>query len=124
WVFVALAFGILLGAIVRAFIPDRWLARTLGASGFRGILLAALAGMPLMLCSCCVAPLFEGVYARTRRLGPALGLMFAAPALNPAVLAVTFLLFPASIAWVRLAAGLVLVSLAAGGLGRRFPDAR
>src|SRR5439155_22784006 len=36
------------------------------------------------LCACCVAPLFDGVYARTRRLDLALALMFAAPELNPA----------------------------------------
>jgi len=49
-----------------------------------------LAGAPLMLCSCCVAPIFTGVYERSARLGPSLGLMLAAPALNPAALILTF----------------------------------
>ena len=118
WVLIALVFGIVLGAIVRALVPDRWLARTLGRAGLGGILLAALAGMPLMLCSCCVAPLFEGVYARTRRLGPALGLAFAAPALNPAALVLTFLLFPRSLAVARLVLAIGLVVLGSASVER------
>ena len=46
-----------------------------------------------MLCSCCVAPIFTGMYERSARLGPSLGLMLAAPALNPAALILTFMLF-------------------------------
>src|SRR5688572_15230719 len=95
WVVIALAFGVVIGAMVRAFVPSRWLQRTVARPGFGGQIVAALVGAPLMLCSCCVAPVFEGVYERTRRLGPSLGLMLAAPALNPAVIAVTFLVFPA-----------------------------
>jgi uncharacterized membrane protein YraQ (UPF0718 family) len=124
WVMIALAFGVVIGAMVRAFIPSRWLQRTVAAEGVRGQILAALAGAPLMLCSCCVAPVFEGVYDRTRRLGPALGLMLAAPALNPAVLVVTFLLFPGDMAWARLVASLAMVLLGAALLGRVFPDPR
>src|SRR4029079_3364731 len=101
WVAIALAFGVVLGAMVRAFVPSRWIERTIAVQGLRGQVIAALVGAPLMLCSCCVAPVFEGVYERTRRLGPSLGLMLAAPALNPAVLAVTFFLFPRHVAWTR-----------------------
>jgi hypothetical protein len=109
---------------VRAFVPARWLERTVGAEGARGQLLAALVGAPLMLCSCCIAPVFEGVYARTRRLGPSLAVMLAAPALNPAVLAATFLIFPARIGGLRLAAALLLVLIAAAVLARAFRDPR
>ena len=120
WVFIALFFGILIGALVRAVIPSRWLASTMGAPGVRGQLTAAVLGAPLMLCSCCVAPVFEGVYERTRRLGSALGLMLAAPALNPAALALTFLLFPPHLAWARLVLALVLVLGVAAAIGRAF----
>lgn len=124
WVAIALAFGILIAASVRAFVPARWLERTVGAHGIRGQLIAALVGAPLMLCSCCIAPVFEGVYARTRRLGASLSIMLAAPALNPAVLAATFLIFPARIAALRLGAALILVLVAAGVLARAFRDPR
>jgi uncharacterized protein len=123
WIMIALAFGIVISATVRAFVPARWLERTLGARGARGHAFAALAGAPLMLCSCCVSPVFEGVFARTRRLGPSLGMMLAAPALNPAVLAATFLIFPPVVAWVRLVAALALVLGGTFALGRVFHDA-
>lgn len=59
WVFVALAFGIVISAMVRTFVPERWLQRSVAVNGLRGLFVAALAGMPLMLCSCCIAPLFD-----------------------------------------------------------------
>jgi uncharacterized protein len=124
WVAIALVFGILIAASVRAFVPARWLERTVGADGIRGQLVAALVGAPLMLCSCCIAPVFEGVYARTRRLGPSLAIMLASPALNPAVLAATFLIFPARIGALRVAAALALVVIAAAVLARAFRDPR
>ena len=74
-----------------------------------------------MLCSCCVAPLFDGLYSRTRRLGPALSLMFAAPGLNPAAIALTFLLFAPHIAWTRLLLSLIIVLGASLAMGRLSP---
>lgn len=124
WVMIALAFGVVIGAMTRAFVPASWLQRTVAVAGVRGQLVAALIGAPLMLCACCVAPVFEGVYERTRRLGPALGMMLAAPALNPAVLTVTFLLFPGSLAWTRFAVSIVLVLIGAALVGRTFHDVR
>ena len=124
WIVIALAFGTAIAATVRAFVPRRWLDASVGAEGARGQVVAALVGAPLMLCSCCVAPVFEGVYARTRRLGPSLGLMFAAPMLNPAVLAVTFLIFPPLIGWARLGVALLVVLLGATLLGATHRDAR
>lgn len=109
WVAIALTFGIVLGAAVKVLIPQQWLTRSLGRPGLSGVLLAAVAGAPLMLCSCCVAPLFEGVYARTRRLGSSLAMMFAAPSLNPFALLLTFLLFPVEIAAGRLVLAFALV---------------
>lgn len=99
----ALVFGILVAAAARMAIPQDWFALTLGGSALRATFSAAAAGMPLMLCSCCAAPVFEGVYGRTRRLDASLALMLAAPGLNPAALALTFILFPLSVATGRLA---------------------
>jgi len=109
WIALALLFGILIGAVVRAALPARWTTRALAGRGPVGVMVGAAIGAPLMLCACCVAPVFDGTYARTRRLGPALALMLAAPGLNPADLAVTFLVFPRGIALARLALSLLLV---------------
>ena len=62
-----------------------------------------------MLCSCCVAPIFTGVYERSARLGPSIGLMLAAPALNPAALILTFMLFDYKIGVTRAAASVAAV---------------
>ena len=71
----ALVFGILIG---------RAILRPAGMAGSRFLrardsrtLKAAMAGAPLMLCSCCVAPVFRAAYERTLRM------MLASPLLNP-----------------------------------------
>src|SRR5438874_13094863 len=105
----ALLFGILISAAVSTFVSPQWLARLLEKRSLRSQAIAGLAGAPLMLCSCCVAPIFTGVYERSARLGPSLGLMIAAPALNPAALILTFMLFDYKVGMVRLGASITAV---------------
>ena len=90
----ALAFGVLISAAVRAFVRPEWLVQPLIGAG--------AAGIPLMLFSCCAAPVFTAVYERSRRLGPSLAIMLASPGLNPAAIALTFLLFTPGVAAARL----------------------
>lgn len=101
-VWPALVFGILISAAVRTFVSPNWLAAWIGRRPWHAQLMAGAAGAPLMLCSCCVAPIFTAVYERTRRLGPSLAVMLAAPSLNPAAIALTFMFFAPTIAWTRL----------------------
>ena len=105
----ALVFGILISGAVSTFVSPQWLTRFLGTRPLRSQAIAGLAGAPLMLCSCCVAPIFTGVYERSARLGPSIGLMLAAPALNPAALILTFMLFDYKVGTVRLATSIVAV---------------
>jgi len=114
-VWVALAFGILISAAVRAFTPVAALSRLFDRRPLQGQVVACALGAPLMLCSCCVAPIFSSVYQRSRRLAPSLAIMLAAPTLNPAALLLTFLLFPSPVAWGRLWMGVTAV--VAGTLG-------
>jgi uncharacterized protein len=108
----ALAFGILIAAAVRAFVPANRIARLFN-SGLRGKFAAGAAGAPLMLCSCCVAPIFSTVYERSSRLGPSVALMLASPSLNPAALILTFVLFNSWIATGRLLMAMISVILGA-----------
>ncbi|MDE2052532.1 MAG: permease [Gammaproteobacteria bacterium] len=108
----ALAFGVLIGAAFQAFVPRDYLSRFLSAGTLRAQLAAGAAGAPLMLCSCCVAPVFSAVYEKTARLGPSLAVMLASPSLNPAALILTAALFTPRIAVAR-----VLMALVAVGLG-------
>jgi len=105
----ALLFGILISAAVSTFVSPRWLQSLLSKRSLRSQAIAGLAGAPLMLCSCCAAPIFTGVYERSARLGPSLALMLAAPALNPAALILTFMLFDYKVGLVRLGAGITAV---------------
>jgi uncharacterized membrane protein YraQ (UPF0718 family) len=71
-----------------------------------------------MLCSCCAAPMFPAVYQTTRKIASSLALVLAAPSLNPAALALSFMLFPWRIAGMRLAMALLLVLLGSVGVAR------
>ncbi len=122
-VWIALVFGIVIGAAIRALVSPRWIGRFLAEGGTaRRQLAGGLAGAPLMLCSCCVTPVFTGLYERGARLGSALSLMLASPGLNPAALLLTFLLFPLDLALGRLCAGLVAVFLLPALLERLFQN--
>jgi hypothetical protein len=116
----ALLFGILISGAVRVLVPPRWLGRALGGGRVRPQLVAGLAGAPLMLCSCCAAPVFSGLYERSSRLGPSLAVMLAAPSLNPAALILTFMLFEHRIAFTRLAIAGVAVFLTGVLVDRLF----
>ena len=120
----ALVFGILIGAAVRAFISPDWFARLTKRRSVRTQLAAGLAGTPLMLCSCCVAPVFTSVAKSSVRLGPAIGLMLASPALNPAALALTFMLFNPRVAAARLILAVAAVLFVGPAVEQIFRDVR
>jgi hypothetical protein len=105
----ALGFGILLSAAVRTSLSRTPLCKLFTHGRVRDQITGAVAGAPLMLCSCCSAPIFSSIYERTRKAGPALSLTLASPSLNPAALILSFLVFPLRIASARLAMALILV---------------
>jgi len=106
----ALVFGILISTAVRAYLPPDLWRRIFAVGGTRRQFRAGLAGTPLMLCSCCVAPIFGAVYEGSAQLAPSLTLMLASPALNPAALALTFILFGPVIGAMRLVLSLTAVA--------------
>jgi uncharacterized membrane protein YraQ (UPF0718 family) len=120
-VWPALVFGVLIGGAVRATVPSRWIREALGDSPVRAQLLGGLAGAPLMLCSCCIAPVFVAVSSGTKRAGPASALLLASPSLNPAALALTFMLFTTDIAVARLVTAALLVFVVSAMTARYLP---
>lgn len=108
-VWPALLFGVLIAGLVRAFISPKEVSRLLAFGGVRKHLIGAVAGMPLMLCSCCIAPIFSSLQARGAGLAPSLAIMFSSPSLNVAALILTFLLFPQDIALARVATAILAV---------------
>jgi uncharacterized membrane protein YraQ (UPF0718 family) len=119
----ALAFGILISAAVRSFVQPQLLKRVLGGKGIRGQLKAAMAGAPLMLCSCCVAPIFNTAYERGLRLASSITLMLASPSLNPAALVLTFILLPPKVAFARVGMAILAVTCSGSLVERMFPRA-
>lgn len=120
----ALAYGIVIGAIVRAALPPAWIARGLGQRGWRGAVLGGIVAAPLMLCSCCITPIFTGLYERGAKLSSSLAVMLGSPGLNLAALALTFALFPVKIAAARAACAVVIVFGMAPLLGNMDVGAR
>ncbi|MGH7328973.1 MAG: permease [Polyangiaceae bacterium] len=105
----ALVYGIVIGAVVRATVPPSWVARALGSRGLKGALLGGLAGAPLMLCSCCVTPIFTGLHERGARLSSSLGVMLGAPGFNLAAIALSFALLPRKVAVGRAICAVLIV---------------
>jgi uncharacterized protein len=114
----ALVFGLLIAAAIRAFVSPLLIVRLLNERSLLSQIRGGLAGAPLMLCSCCVAPVFTTVAETSMRLGPAIGLMLASPSLNPAALVLTTTLFEPRIAAVRVLLAIVAV-LAIGPIAER-----
>lgn len=121
---LALTFGIFIGGTLRVVVSPTKVAEWLGGRGARSLLRGALAGAPLMLCSCCVTPIFSSLHRRGARLGPSLSVLFAAPALNIASLVLTFMAFPVKVAILRALAALTIVFGVAPLAGRIFESAR
>jgi uncharacterized membrane protein YraQ (UPF0718 family) len=118
----ALVFGILISAAVRAYVPADTFKRIFRTRGITSQLRAGLAGAPLMLCSCCVAPIFGAVYENSSRLAPAVTLMLASPALNPAALTLTFMLFGSTVGVMRVVLSVVAVAAIGPLVEEMFPE--
>lgn len=112
---IGMTFGFLFGAAALAFLATLPQRRT----RFRQVnaLIGAAVGMPLGVCANCVAPIGRGLYASGMSTESVLAAMFSSPALNVVVLAMTFSLFPASVAWIKLASVLLLIFVVAPIVG-------
>ncbi len=78
-------------------------------SKYLNTMIGAVAGAPMAVCTNCVAPIARGFYAAGMSRESVLAAMFASPALNVVVLAMTFALFPAKVAILKLATVLFLI---------------
>ncbi len=104
---IGMTFSFLFGPAALTFLATLRRRRT--NSRYLNTLFGAAAGMPLAVCTNCVAPIARGFYASGMSTESVLAAMFASPALNVVVLAVTFALFPLSVALLKLATVLFLI---------------
>jgi uncharacterized membrane protein YraQ (UPF0718 family) len=119
-----LLIGVLIAAAARWLSPGgRWLRR-LPAHPLLGPLAGAGLGFALPACECGNVPVARRMLVGGAPLGAALGFLFAAPVLNPIVLAGTWAAFPDQ-PWLLLArpVGAVAVALGLALLLRLLPEA-
>jgi uncharacterized membrane protein YraQ (UPF0718 family) len=102
-----MTFSFLFGPAALAFFSTLRTRRT--KSRFLNTLLGTVAGVPMGVCSNCIAPIARGLYTSGMSTESVLAAMFASPALNIVVLMMTFALFPMSIALLKVASVLFLI---------------
>jgi uncharacterized membrane protein YraQ (UPF0718 family) len=104
---IGMTFSFLFGPAALTFLAA--LPRRRFRSRYLNTLFGAAAGVPLAVCSNCIAPIARGLFASGMSAESVLAAMFASPALNVVVLAMTFALFPISVALIKLATVLFLI---------------
>jgi uncharacterized membrane protein YraQ (UPF0718 family) len=107
---VGMTFGFLFAAGVLSLLPS--LRRTSGSSNpYKNVFLGTLRGVPLAVCSNCVAPIGQGLYDSGSSQESALATMLTSPTLNVIVLALLFSLFPMQLALLKIGLTLALLFL-------------
>ena len=114
---IGMTFSFLFGPAALTFLATLRRRRT--NSIYLNTLFGAAMGMPLAVCTNCVAPIARGFYASGMSTESVLAAMFASPALNVVVLAMTFALFPIPIALLKLATVLFLIFVFAPAVASR-----
>lgn len=108
-VWPAIVAGLVTGAAVQALVPRRWLASAFAGDTTGSTVRAVAAGLPMMLCTCCSAPVTVGLRRARVPVRPALAYWLATPLLNPAVIVFTALALPWRWAALRLGMGVALL---------------
>jgi hypothetical protein len=118
-----LLIGVLIAGLARWIAPGgRWLQR-LPSQPLLAPLTGAALGFALPACECGNVPVARRLLAGGAPLGSALGFLFAAPVLNPIVLASTWAAFPDQL-WLLAARPLaaLLLALALSALLQQWPE--
>lgn len=118
-----LLIGVLIASLARWFSPGGAWLRRLPSHPIAGPLSGAALGFALPACECGNVPVARRLLVGGAPVGTALGFLFAAPVLNPIVIASTWAAFPQQ-PWLLLARplGAVLVALALALLLRLLPE--
>jgi uncharacterized membrane protein YraQ (UPF0718 family) len=104
---VGMTFSFLFGPAALTYLA--MLRRRRTTSVYLNTLFGAAVGAPLAVCTNCIAPIARGFFASGMSTESVLAAMFASPALNVVVLAMTFVLFPISVALLKLFTVLSLI---------------
>jgi uncharacterized protein len=89
-----LVFGVVLSAVIAAFVPPSVFTRALPRRPSLAVPVAGASGVVLPGCECASVPVAGSLVARGVTPGAAFAFLLAAPAINPVVLASTAVAFP------------------------------
>jgi len=105
----AMVLGLLLGSGIQALFPADWVARMLGKAGFGSVVTAGVLSIPVMMCTCCAAPVVVGLRERQASPGAAIAFWLGNTVLNPATLVFTGFVLGWNWTALRLALGIPMV---------------
>ena len=114
-------FGFFVAGLLKAFVPDSFMARHLGKKSVGSVLKAAVMGVPLPLCSCGVLPAALGLRRQGASKGATTAFMISTPETGVDSMAVTYALIDPIMTVIRPVAA-SLTAVFAGVLVNAFPD--
>jgi len=94
-------FGFFVAGLLKAFIPDDFIARHLGKENRSSIVKAALFGVPIPLCSCGVLPAAAGIRKQGASKGATTAFLIATPETGVDSISVTWVLLDPLMAILR-----------------------
>ena len=120
-----LLLGVTIAGLARWLVPQSTWVRRLPRHPLLAPLVGALLGFALPACECGNVPVARRLLASGAPLGTGFGFLFAAPVLNPIVLASTWAAFPDKtwLLWAR-PAGAFVIALALSALLGLLPEAK
>ncbi|KZR85307.1 putative permease [Synechococcus sp. MIT S9509] len=120
-----LMLGVTIAGVARWLVPQSAWVRRLPSNPLLAPIVGALLGFALPACECGNVPVARRLLASGAPLGTGFGFLFAAPVLNPIVLASTWAAFPDKtwLLWAR-PAGAFLIALALSALLGLIPESR
>lgn len=105
----AMVLGLLVGSAVQALLPRRWIASVFGKSGLFTVVVGGIASLPMMMCTCCAAPVVTGLRECRATPGAAIAFWLGNTVLNPATLIFTGFVLGWDWSIFRLAFGALMV---------------
>ncbi len=108
-VWQAVILGLVLGSLVQVLLPQNWIHKAFGQVGLKSTVLAGVAGMPSMMCTCCAAPVVVGLRQRKSSVGAAVAYWLGNPVLNPATIIFMGFVLSWKFAVIRIVAGSIMV---------------
>ncbi len=114
-------FGFFVAGLLKAYVPDAFMAKHLGGNSVWSVVKAAIMGVPLPLCSCGVLPAALGLRKQGASKGATTSFMIATPETGVDSMAVTYALIDPIMTVIRPIAASI-TAIFAGVLVNAFPE--